>query len=149
LAQYPQAPAYQAAHYQDQPDHGRPHFGPRRPAPHPKIDPRRAYDRSGPGWGENEFHEELGERHRGRDDWRAREPADLDDRAIRSARVDAPEFFGSLDPLVYLDWEQSMDRYFEWHDMTDRRRVMFAKTRLQGLAQTYWLNVERLLWQRD
>ncbi|MQM18456.1 hypothetical protein Taro_051448 [Colocasia esculenta] len=41
-----------------------------------------------------------------------------------------------------------MDRYFEWYEMTDSRRVRFAKMKLLGQAQTYWVNVESLLMQR-
>ncbi|MQM11517.1 hypothetical protein Taro_044424 [Colocasia esculenta] len=41
-----------------------------------------------------------------------------------------------------------MDRYFEWYEMTDGRRVRFAKMKLLGQAQTYWVNVESLLMQR-
>ena len=52
-------------------------------------------------------------------------------------RDDPPNFKGSLDPRVYLDWEAGMDRYFEWYDMLDQQRVRFAKMRLLGRAQTY------------
>ena len=41
-----------------------------------------------------------------------------------------------------------MDRYFEWYDMPDHRRVRFTKMRLLGRAQTYWMNVESLVRQR-
>ena len=63
-------------------------------------------------------------------------------------RADPPNFEGSLDPRVYLDWEADMDRYFEWYDMPDQRRVHFDKMRLLGRAQTYWMNVENLVQQR-
>ncbi|MQM16833.1 hypothetical protein Taro_049791 [Colocasia esculenta] len=62
--------------------------------------------------------------------------------------LDVPTFDGSLDPKVYLDWEAAMDRYFQWYDMTDGRRVRFAKMKLLSQAQTYWVNVESLLMQR-
>ncbi|MQL70604.1 hypothetical protein Taro_002921 [Colocasia esculenta] len=68
-----------------------------------------------------------------------------DDRRI--VRVDAPTFDGSLDPRVYLDWEASMDCYFDWMGMSDARRVRFAMIKLVGQAQTYWLNVEALYEQ--
>ncbi|MQM17764.1 hypothetical protein Taro_050741 [Colocasia esculenta] len=79
---------------------------------------------------------------------RYHEYEDRDDQIVRSVRVDVPTFDGSLDPKVYLDWEAAMDRYFEWYEMTDGRRVRFAKMKLLGQAQTYWVNVESLLMQR-
>ena len=63
--------------------------------------------------------------------------ADEDDRILRTVRADPPTFDGSWDPRVYLDWEANMDRYYEWFEMTDLRRVCFAKMKLLGQAQTY------------
>ncbi|MQL92831.1 hypothetical protein Taro_025464 [Colocasia esculenta] len=71
---------------------------------------------------------------------------DQDDRRV--VRADAPTFDGSLDPKVYLDWEASMNRYFDWMGMSDARRARFAMMKLTGQAQTYWMNVETLLEQR-
>ena len=77
---------------------------------------------------------------------RQRDPNE-DDRVLRTVRADPPSFEGSLDPHVYLDWEAGMDRYFEWYDMMDQQQVRFAKMRLLGRAQTYWMNVENLVRQ--
>ena len=41
-----------------------------------------------------------------------------------------------------------MDHYFKWYEMSDARRIRFAKMRLLGQAKTYWRNVERLLEMR-
>ncbi|MQM18642.1 hypothetical protein Taro_051636 [Colocasia esculenta] len=79
---------------------------------------------------------------------RFHEYEDRDDQIVRNVQVDIPTFDGSLDPKIYLDWEAAMDRYFEWYEMTDGRRVRFAKMKLLGQAQTYWVNVESLLIQR-
>ena len=38
-----------------------------------------------------------------------------------------------------------MDHYFEWYDMSDERRVRFAKMKLIGQAKLYWTNYERLM----
>ncbi|MQL76057.1 hypothetical protein Taro_008435 [Colocasia esculenta] len=71
---------------------------------------------------------------------------DQDDRRV--VHADAPIFDGSLDPKVYLDWEASMNRYFDWMGMSDALRARFAMMKLTGQAQTYWMNVETLLEQR-
>lgn len=48
--------------------------------------------------------------------------------------IEASDFDGRLDPKVFLDWVSNMDRYFEWHNMLEVRRVRFAKWKLVGQA---------------
>ena len=38
-----------------------------------------------------------------------------------------------------------MDHYFDWYDMSDERRIRFAKMKLVGQATQYWMNVEKLM----
>ncbi|XP_038975300.1 uncharacterized protein LOC103717641 [Phoenix dactylifera] len=73
---------------------------------------------------------------------------DIDDRILRSVRVEAPSFVGRMDPHEYLDWESDMNHYFEWYDMSEERKIRFAKMRLLGQAKYYWQNVERLILNR-
>ncbi|CAL2237611.1 unnamed protein product [Prunus armeniaca] len=70
---------------------------------------------------------------------------DPDERVMRSVKVDAPNFDGELNPKALLDWLATMDRYFEWHDMSEARRVRFAKIKLVGQAGLFWTNVETQL----
>ena len=63
---------------------------------------------------------------------------------LKLIRVEAPNFDGSHQPSEYLDWEASMDQYFDWYPMVEERKVRLAKMRLTKLAKTYWLNVESL-----
>ena len=42
-----------------------------------------------------------------------------------------------------------MDNYFEWYDMTDERRVRFAKIKLVGQAKLYWTNHEHLMARKN
>ena len=53
-----------------------------------------------------------------------------EDRAFRSVKFDAPTFDGNLDRKVYMDWESDMDQYFEWYEMSEERKVKFAKFKL-------------------
>ena len=62
---------------------------------------------------------------------------DQDDRTLRNIRLEAPTFDGNLDPKVYTDWEGEMDQYFEWYDMTEKRKCKFAKLRLVRQAKLY------------
>ncbi|XP_038989081.1 uncharacterized protein LOC120112937 [Phoenix dactylifera] len=73
---------------------------------------------------------------------------DIDDRILRCVRVEAPSFVGRMDPHEYLDWESDMNHYFEWYDMSEERKIRFAKMRLLGQAKYYWQNVERLILHR-
>ena len=74
--------------------------------------------------------------------------AEMEDRAFKSIRLEAPTFDGTLDTKVYLDWEKEMDQYFEWYEMTEGRKFKFAKLRLVRQARMYWDTVERLVTQR-
>ncbi|CAB4278412.1 unnamed protein product [Prunus armeniaca] len=67
---------------------------------------------------------------------------DLDERVMKSVKVDAPNFDGELNPKALLDWLATMDRYFEWHDMSEAQRMRFAKIKLVGQAGLFWTNVE-------
>ena len=67
-----------------------------------------------------------------------------EDPLLRLIRVEAPSFDGSHQPSDYLDWEASMDQYFDWYPMAEERKVRLAKMRLTKLAKTFWLNVENL-----
>ena len=69
---------------------------------------------------------------------------DPEDPLLRLIRVEALSFYGSHQPSEYLDWEASMDQYFDWYPMAEERKVRLAKVRLTKLAKTYWLNVENL-----
>ena len=70
------------------------------------------------------------------------------DQTFRDIRVEAPMFDGSLNPKVYIDWEGKMDQYFEWYDMTEKRKCKFAELRLVREARLFWENVERIIRQR-
>ena len=60
-----------------------------------------------------------------------------EERALRSIRLDAPSFDGSLDPKVYIDWEGEIDHYFEWYDMSKERKYKFGKLKLVRQARLY------------
>ena len=64
---------------------------------------------------------------------------------MKGVKIEAPSFDGQLDPTKFLDWLADMDHYFEWYDMSEERRVRFAKMKLVGQAKLYWTNYERLM----
>ncbi|KAK4489657.1 hypothetical protein RD792_005469 [Penstemon davidsonii] len=70
---------------------------------------------------------------------------DMEERVLKSVKVEAPSFDGQLNPKVFLDWLSDMDHFFAWYDMSEARQVRFAKMKLVGQAKLYWINVERQL----
>ena len=61
---------------------------------------------------------------------------DPEDPLLRLIRVEAPSFDGSHQPSEYLDWEASMDQYFDWYPMAKERKVRLVKMGLTKLAKT-------------
>ncbi|KAK8951705.1 hypothetical protein KSP39_PZI004648 [Platanthera zijinensis] len=74
-----------------------------------------------------------------------RERTPVEDDLIRRLRIDAPSFDGHLDPKAFSDWILDMDHFFDWYEMTDERRVRFARMKLVGQAKMFWISVERSL----
>ena len=57
--------------------------------------------------------------------------------------VEAPTFDGRLDPKAFTDWIREMDHFFEWYNLSDDRKVRFAKMKLIGRAKLFWQSTEQ------
>ncbi|GFY97991.1 Sec20 family protein [Actinidia rufa] len=57
--------------------------------------------------------------------------------------VEAPTFDGRLDPKVFTDWIREMDHFFEWYNLSDDRKVRFAKMKLISRAKLFWQSTEQ------
>ena len=57
--------------------------------------------------------------------------------AKRGAKSEVYSFDGSLDPKKYMDWEASLDEYFDWYHLPEGRRIQFAQMKLSGQARIY------------
>ena len=66
-----------------------------------------------------------------------------DAQTIRNTRFKAPTFDGDTDPKVYLDWEEEMDRYFDWVVVNERTQFELARFNLIRKASGYWRDVEK------
>jgi hypothetical protein len=64
-------------------------------------------------------------------------------------KIEAPTFDGRHDPWIFDMWIRDMDRFFEWQNLSDNRKVRFAEMKLIGKAKTYWREVEDCLEMRD
>ena len=63
-------------------------------------------------------------------------PRNHEDRTIR---INLDEFVGlTHDPEVYIEWESSLDRYFEFKETPPERQYQLAKIKLTKMA-AIWL----------
>ena len=72
---------------------------------------------------------------------RPRRPPPLQDRSHHDFKVDIPEFEGQLDPEIFLDWLQTVERVFEFKDIPDDRKVKLVALKLRKYASIWWSNV--------
>jgi len=72
------------------------------------------------------------------------------DRYLKSIQLDVPIFDGRLDysdrlgPQNFLNWLQSMDRYFTRYQLSETEKVNFAAMKLTGQTSRYWFALETL-----
>jgi len=52
-------------------------------------------------------------------------------------KIEALTFDGRHDPLIFDMRIRDMDQFFEWHNLSDNKKVRFAKMMLIGKAKTY------------
>ena len=67
---------------------------------------------------------------------------------MRHIKIEASTFEGQLDPWIFDIWVRDMDQFFCWYNLSETRRVRFAKMKLSGTAQLYWESVEESLIRR-
>ena len=49
---------------------------------------------------------------------------------------------GTLKAENLIDWIGEMDKYFEYEEIDENKRIKFAVTRLKGHAALWWDNVQ-------
>jgi hypothetical protein len=54
------------------------------------------------------------------------------------AKIEVPMYEGNLDAEELLDWIRSMDKYFNYEDVDEEKRVRHVVTRLKGHATLWW-----------
>jgi hypothetical protein len=53
-------------------------------------------------------------------------------------KMDIPMYEGNLDVEELLDWFRALDRYFDYEDIEEEKKVKHAVTRLKGHATLWW-----------
>jgi hypothetical protein len=54
------------------------------------------------------------------------------------AKIDVPMYEGNLDTEELLDWIREMDKYFDYEDVEEEKKVRHVVTRLKGHATLWW-----------
>jgi hypothetical protein len=54
------------------------------------------------------------------------------------AKIDIPMYEGNLDAEELLDWIRSMEKYFDYEDVEEDKKVKHVVTRLKGHATLWW-----------
>jgi len=60
-------------------------------------------------------------------------------------KIKASIFYGRRDPWIFHRWINDMNNFFDWYNLYDNKRVMFAKIQLISEAQLYWKDVKDYL----
>jgi hypothetical protein len=53
-------------------------------------------------------------------------------------KINIPMYEGNLDVEEYLDWIRAMDKYFDYEDVDEEKKVKHDVTRLKGHAALWW-----------
>lgn len=68
----------------------------------------------------------------------------------RTVRIEIHDFDGqSTDPGVYIEWEASLDRYFEYKDTSPERQYKLAKIKLTKLAAVWVEGLQKQTRKED
>lgn len=73
----------------------------------------------------------------------------LEDRLIKAldlnsggVRVEVSDMTGRMHADDFLDWEASIENYFEWKQTAEALKVLFVKLKLKGMALQWWKKLE-------
>ena len=60
-----------------------------------------------------------------------------------------PTYDGSLIVEHIVDWVNEMDKYFEYDEVEEDKRVRLVVTRLKGHASLWWDSVQVERWRKN
>jgi len=81
-------------------------------------------------------HEELRPRRERR---LTRQPND----DLRDMRIDLPEFEGNLNPDLFIEWIQAIERFFEIKEFSDEKAFKVAVLKLKSYASLWYENLKK------
>ena len=57
-------------------------------------------------------------------------------------KLEVPTYQGELDANELLDWINEMDKFFDYDETNNNKKIKFAVTRLKGHASLWWNGVQ-------
>ena len=57
--------------------------------------------------------------------------------------MDVIEFDGRFNSIVFLDWLDAIDEFFEWYNLSDAQCLSMARIKLVANATCFWKTVVR------
>ena len=60
------------------------------------------------------------------------------DNNLGSIKLKIPEFKGESNPEFYLEWEDKVEKIFDIHDYSEKKKVKLAVVEFSGYASTWW-----------
>ena len=57
-------------------------------------------------------------------------------------KLEVPRYQGGLDANELLNWINEMDKFFDYDETNDEKKVKFAVTRVNGHASLWWNSVQ-------
>lgn len=60
---------------------------------------------------------------------------------VTDIKVDIPEYDGKMDPDEFLDWMRTVERVFDYKQLTEAHKVKIVALKFRKYASTWWSNV--------
>ena len=58
-------------------------------------------------------------------------------------KVDILEFEGKMNGDIFLDWLYTVDRVFDYKELSDERKVKLVAIKLKGSSSLWWENLKK------
>ena len=65
-------------------------------------------------------------------------PNRFEDKWEKNIKIELPELYESLDPDVFVDWLNTVERVFDYGDVFEDKKVKLMSIRLKGRASAWW-----------
>lgn len=56
--------------------------------------------------------------------------------------INEVDFTDHIYPEDYIDWEASIENYFEWKSLMEPRKALFVKIKFKGRVLAWWKRAE-------
>lgn len=61
----------------------------------------------------------------------------------RGVKLDVPDFNRDHHPEVFFVWLHSLESFFPWYHITNKRKLLFADAKLKGTVRIWWTKFRR------